>query len=62
MNTHVSDNQSTVKRIMPSEGFYLNADIEGVKVHFTKDTGATHTVFSERLYNSIPEGQRPNLN
>lgn len=29
---------------------------------FTIDTGATLTVISERVYNSIPEGQRPKLN
>ena len=61
VNTHVPDNQSTIKRIMRSEGFYLDADIEGVKVLFTIDTGATRTVISERVYNSIPEGHRPKL-
>ena len=61
VNTHVPDNQRTIKRIMRSEGFYLDADIEGVKVLFTIDTGATRTVISERVYNSIPEGHRPKL-
>ena len=54
--------QTTVKRISRSEGFYLEADIEGANVLFTIDTGATRTVISERVYNSIPEGQRPKLN
>ena len=61
VNTQVPDNQSTIKRIMRSEGFYLDADIEGVKVLFTIDTGATRSVISEMVYNSIPEGQRPKL-
>ena len=60
-NTQVPENQSTIKRILRSEGFYLDADIEGVKVLLTIDTGATRTVISERVYNSIPEGRRPKL-
>ena len=31
VNTQVPDNQSTIKRIMRSEGFYLDADIEGLR-------------------------------
>ena len=53
--------QTTVKRILRSEGFYLEADIEWANVLFTIDTGATRTDISERVYNSISEGHRPKL-
>ncbi|MEW8561290.1 MAG: reverse transcriptase domain-containing protein, partial [Candidatus Thiodiazotropha sp.] len=53
--------QKTIKRILRSEGFYLDADIDGVNILFTIDTGATRTVISERVYHSIPEGKRPKL-
>ncbi|MEW8191404.1 MAG: reverse transcriptase domain-containing protein [Candidatus Thiodiazotropha endolucinida] len=53
--------QKAIKRILRSEGFYLNAEIEGVNILFTIDTGATRTVISDRVYNSIPEVRRPEL-
>ena len=54
-------NQKAIKRILRSEGFYLNAEIEGVNILFIIDTGATRTVISDRVYNSIPEVRRPEL-
>ena len=54
----VSGDQMAIKRILRSEGFYLNAEIEGVN---TIDTGASRTVISNRVYNSIPEAHRPKL-
>ena len=50
-----------IKRIVRSDGFYLEASVEGVKMVFTIDTGATKTVISERVYHSIPVSQRPVL-
>ena len=58
----MSNEHGAIKRILCSEGFYLDADICGVNVLFTIDTGATRTVISERVYNSIPEARRPKLN
>ena len=50
-----------IKRIVRSDGFYLEASIEGMKMVFTIDTGATKTVISERVYHSMPVSQRPIL-
>ena len=46
---------------MRSEGFYLEAKLEGVNILFTIDTGATRTIISERVYKSIPDERRPQL-
>ena len=51
----------TLKRVMRSEGFYLEAKLEGVNILFTIDTGATRTIISERVYKSIPDERRPQL-
>lgn len=59
MENLISEEQKTIKRILRSEGFYLDANIEGVDILFTIDTGAARTVISERVYNSIPDDQRP---
>jgi hypothetical protein len=44
-----------------SDGVYIKGSVEGIPVMFTTDTGATCTVISGSIYNSIPEGQRPVL-
>ena len=64
MNTDQPKTKPTdpvIKRIVRSDGFYLEASIEGVEMVFTIDTGATKTVISERVYHSIPLSQRPVL-
>ena len=50
-----------LKRVLHSDGFYLDAEVEGVNILFTIDTGATKTIISEKVYNSIPEACRPQL-
>ena len=51
----------TLKSVMRSEGFYLQAKLEGVNILFTIDTGATRTIISEDFYKSIPDERRPQL-
>ncbi|MEW8548227.1 MAG: retroviral-like aspartic protease family protein, partial [Candidatus Thiodiazotropha sp.] len=51
-----------IKRIVRSDGFYLEAKVNGEKIVFTIDTGATKTIISERVYKSIPSSNRPKLN
>lgn len=50
-----------VKRIARSDGFYLEAKVNGEKTVFTIDTGATKTIISERVYQSISPSCRPKL-
>ena len=51
----------SIKRIIRSDSFYLEASVQGVKMAFTVDTGATRTIISQRVYNAIPKDQRPSL-
>ena len=50
-----------LKRVLHSDEFYLDAEVEGVNILFTIDTGATKTIISEKVYNSMPEACRPQL-
>ena len=49
----------SIKPIIRSEGFYLETSVQGGKMAFTVDTGATRTIISQRVYNAIPKDQRP---
>ncbi|XP_069109585.1 uncharacterized protein, partial [Argopecten irradians] len=42
-------------------GLYLNAEVQHVKVRLLVDTGATVTILSKAVYESIPEEDRPKL-
>ena len=42
-----------------SDGFYLEAKVNGEKMVFSIDTGATKTIISERDYKSISSANRP---
>ena len=61
LTPNLANTSPTLKRIVRSDGFYLEASVEGVKMTFTIDTGATKTVISEKIYNSIPQSKRPKL-
>ena len=39
----------------------MEGEIEGVKVTLTADTGATRSIISSRIYNSIPKEHQPIL-
>ena len=56
--TGVNDVQRRLKR---SDGIYIEGEIEGVPVTFTADTGATRSIISPRIYNSISKDRRPVL-
>ena len=50
-----------IKRIVRSDGFYLEAKVNREKMVFTIDTGASKIIISERVYKSIPSANRPML-
>ena len=51
-----------VRRKVPkSDGLYVKGQVNGVKLMFTADTGATKTIISERVFRQIPEENRPVL-
>ena len=53
---------SGIRREIPrSDGIYIEGDVNSVKVIFTADTGASCTIISDRVYNRIPENERPKL-
>ena len=49
------------RRLRRSEGIYVEGEIEGIKLTLTAVTGATRSIISPRVYNSIPKSKRPNL-
>ncbi len=50
-----------LRRATQYPGLYIDGSIGGTEVAFTVDTGATHTILSSRVYDKIPELQRPKL-
>ena len=50
---------TSVKRTVGSGGFYLEAKVNGEKMVFSIDAGATKTIISERVYKPIPSANRP---
>ena len=42
-------------------GIYVSGTLEGIDVNYTIDTGATATVVSSKIYQNIPESNRPEL-
>ena len=42
-------------------GIYVKGAIDGVKVNFTIDSGASLTSVSYQVYQKIPENRRPKL-
>ena len=57
--SEIKSEPTKLKRVVRSDVFYLEAFVEGVKLVFTIDTGATKTVISQRVYQSIPSAHRP---
>ena len=57
----LSDNENATRKPPCRDGLYVDGVINGVKMLFNIDTGATCTVISDRVYNSIPEGGQPIL-
>ena len=54
--------ENIIRRRKPySDGLYVKGCIEGTDIVFTTDTGATKTIISEKVYNSIPREKRPKL-
>ncbi len=51
----------TIHRMTRSEGMYVEAQVNGTNVVFAIDTGASKTVISKTVFQSIPESQRPTL-
>ena len=49
------------RRLNRSDGVYIEGEIEGVKITFTTDTGATRTIISPSVYNCISSNRRPVL-
>ncbi|KAK3085543.1 hypothetical protein FSP39_005031 [Pinctada imbricata] len=43
------------------DGVYVQGKLNGIKIIYTADTGATKTVISRRSYLKIPKGRRPTL-
>ena len=60
-DSQLSDNENAMRKIPCRDGLYIDGVINGVKMLFNIDTGATCTVISDRVYNSIPEEGRPIL-
>ncbi len=53
--------QNPILRVTRSEGMYVEAQVVGISVVFAIDTGASKTVISKAVYESIPESRRPAL-
>ena len=62
VNTDVNEDFEVVRRELPCfDGIYLVGQIQGVGVEITVDTGASVTLISWKLYNSLPSMERPAL-
>ena len=59
--SQLSDNENARRIIPHRDGLYVDGVINGVNMLFNIDTRAACTVISDRLYNSIPEEERPIL-
>ena len=59
--SQLSDNENATRKIPCRDRLYVDGVINGVNMLFNIDTGAACTVISDRLYNSIPEEERPIL-
>ena len=58
----VEGSNSDVEPELPkTNGCYVSGKIQGIRTTFTLDTGATHTLISDRLYYQIPKRDRPKL-
>ena len=57
----LSDNENATRKPPCRDGLYVDGVINGVKMLFNIDTGVACTVISDRVYNSIPEEERPIL-
>lgn len=54
--------QFIIRRRKPfSDGVYVKGTVEGTRMIFTTDTGATKTILSEKTYRTIPHKRRPSL-
>ena len=49
------------RRLKRNERIYVEGEIEGIKLTFTADTGATRSIISPRIYNSISKQHGPTL-
>ena len=57
-----ADDLSMLRREVPRfKGIYIEGSVEGVEVNYTVDTGATCTIVSSRVFEQIPESDRPTL-
>ena len=43
------------------DGLYVEGEVENIPLTFTIDTGATHTIISDRIFRRIPKNLRPEL-
>ncbi|MEW8546855.1 MAG: aspartyl protease family protein, partial [Candidatus Thiodiazotropha sp.] len=49
------------RRLKRSDGVYVEGAIEGFKMTFTADTGATRSIISRRVFDKISLENRPQL-
>ena len=57
-----SEDPEMTRRSKPQyDGIYVEGSVQGLDVTFTIDTGATATLVSSSVYDSIPEATRPRL-
>lgn len=49
------------RRLKRSDGVYVEGAIEGIKMTFTADTGATRSIISHGVFDRINPGNRPQL-
>ena len=59
--SQLSDNGNAPRKIPCRDGLYVDGVINGMNMLFNIDTGAACTVISERVYDLIPEEERPIL-
>ena len=52
----------SIRRDLPRfDGLYVEGEVENIPLTFTIDTGATHTIISDRIFRRIPKNLRPEL-
>lgn len=53
--------ENILRQINGCPGIYVSGSIQGVKVQWTTDTGATRSIISKQVFEKIPKESRPEL-
>ena len=58
---HGNVDSNVLRQITGCPGIYVSGSVQGIKVQWTTDTGATRSILSKRMFEKIPTESRPKL-